>query len=291
MKKILIVLIIFCVNIVIAQEDKNFHIRGVVSNEKNLKEDSFVYLFGNNVKLREEPNTEASNKILDTLPMGAKLEIVDISTESFTYNGVAYPWVLVEYDYQVGYVCSGLIADHKVTSNGKDYFVFSGNFPNEKEPYTPKVKVRTKNSKDEVIENEIDLQIENVEYTFTWSNGSGINGVENILSIDTSVEACGYSSSSYIFLDDSNSFIKFKPLESYAGVGGGEDIDLIFPGDENGLKDYIIVSKNRNAIEEELSYDPENEVLIENTKDLKVKIPWRGISSVKDVNKVIEAEF
>ena len=90
MKKILLLIFIMSFIIKQAQAQKQDKMHGI-SNKKAWKENDIVYLFGDQVKFREDANTEASNKVLDTLAMGAKLRVIDISPETYKYQGLDYP--------------------------------------------------------------------------------------------------------------------------------------------------------------------------------------------------------
>ena len=74
-----------------------------------------VYLFGDQVRLREAPTTES--KVLKTLPIGTHMVVQEKHENSWRYKGVDHHFYKVDYKGTKGYVLGGLLALEKKTIN------------------------------------------------------------------------------------------------------------------------------------------------------------------------------
>lgn len=79
-----------------------------------------VYVFGNDVKLRAEPNTDS--KVLELLKIGEWVKIIEKTEFSWPYKGFDSPFYKVKYDDMTGYILGGLLSLERKTVGGINYF-------------------------------------------------------------------------------------------------------------------------------------------------------------------------
>ncbi|WP_196893746.1 hypothetical protein [Aureivirga marina] len=238
MKKLLFILSLYCSFFTFGQSKEISH---YITNEINWKENDTVYLFGNNVKFREHPNTDANNKVLDTLPIGAELRVIEVSKKTYNYNGIDYPWVMVQHDYEIGYVLSGLIANSKLEYQGEEFYILGYKKPSDN-PFDTNVvtKIRAKKSNDEVVEQEIRF-IKNHVY-FSIYDAKGLEYVDNVVRISTLTESCGDTSiENYFTFSKENGFQLIFGTNIVADGGYSTVEEIIFPSDKFGENDKIIL--------------------------------------------------
>jgi len=78
----------------------------------SFEENSYQYLISDNVNIRSAPSTKAS--IISRLPIGSRLQIIEKSSQRYTYNNISFPWYKVSFildnSEKIGYVAGGFIA-------------------------------------------------------------------------------------------------------------------------------------------------------------------------------------
>ncbi|WP_420320299.1 SH3 domain-containing protein [Flagellimonas sp.] len=215
-----------------------------------------VYVFGNDVKLRSEPNTES--KVLELLKMGEWVEIIEMTNSSWPYNGYDSPFYKVKYDDMTGYILGGLLSLEKKTVGGTDYF-----FAYSREGEKTFLNVRSMYF-GRLLEKKIPLAspIINIK---TYGN----RGIENL---DGIIFVHNYSALDDLDLGGNYIFAFEGSLTSYQlSQTDYEDASyysekFVFPDEEKGIPGKIIFKK-----EEGLRYlDEENKWLYTNVETWKL---------------------
>lgn len=86
-----------------------------IDDSSGFEPGQIVYLFGDQVRLREAPTTES--KVLKTLPIGTHMVVQEEHENSWRYKGVDHHFYKVDYKGTKGYVLGGLLALEKKTIN------------------------------------------------------------------------------------------------------------------------------------------------------------------------------
>ena len=205
---------------------------------------NYYFLFGDNVKLRVQPN--ANSEVLKLLKIGTKVKILEESGQKKEYNGVDSPYYQVQYNDEVGYIHGGLISIEKKIFGGNSYYF---NFGKNDEKQI--LNIRLVNEDFTFIEKEIEIFTNTFEIDIFGNRG--IESVDNIVLINCLAEACGvYGGGTYLFLEDDRLKRAMSITEiSEAGFYWISE-ELVFPNDTNGVKGKIILKKEigKNVDEE-----------------------------------------
>jgi hypothetical protein len=102
MKKILIIIFILISQIGFGQDIK------YLSESYEFKNGEITYMFGNDVKLHDQPNTESN--VLSLLKIGDKVEIVAKSDKKMEFDGIESPWYKIKVQDKIGFVIGSLIS-------------------------------------------------------------------------------------------------------------------------------------------------------------------------------------
>ncbi|EPR70603.1 hypothetical protein ADIWIN_3464 [Winogradskyella psychrotolerans RS-3] len=255
-----IILFVLTLNFSFAQDSNHLEIN------QEFKIDQIVYLFGDNVKLRNSPSVDSD--VVKLLTIGEPLRIIEKSSESFVYNGINSPWYKVEHNNQQGYVVGGLISIVEKKANNVR-FLFATEMVEENLYIITRVLI---NSKTEYFENKSEFLGSNYGFKINLYNNRGVKSIDNILFINYLPESCGANSGGYYLFLDSNNLYKVIDVFSSADIGFWESENLIFPNDSKGEKDKIIYFQEHGQYSE--MDDLENEPTWEKTSTTKVNLKW-----------------
>ncbi|MBQ4822561.1 SH3 domain-containing protein [Aquimarina sp. MMG016] len=234
MKKAL-ALFIFMINNCISFSQQNE--TRYISEHFSFKEGSTEYLFGNNVKLRSEPNT--TSKAIDLLSIGSKIVILSKEEEFMQFEGLKSHWYKVNYKDKIGYILGALIASKKLSYNDVNFY-----FNIKKDAENLQIKIRNLQKGKNYIEANFNLI--GREFEAKLSNNKGISEVSNIITIDYLSEACGIQGGkSYVFWDGTQ-FHHVADLSqiSEAGIFYFSE-EFIFPDEENGVPGKVYYVKEQ----------------------------------------------
>ena len=255
-----IILFVLALNFSFAQDSNHLEIN------QEFKIDQIVYLFGDNVKLRNSPSVDSD--VVKLLTIGEPLRIIEKSSESFVYNGINSPWYKVEHNNQQGYVVGGLISI--VEKKGDNVrFLFTTEMVEEKLYIITRALV---NSKTEYFENKSEFLGSNYGFKINLYNNRGLKSIDNILFINYLPESCGANSGGYYLFLDSNNLYKVIDVFSSADIGFWESENLIFPNDLKGEEDKIIYFQEHGQYSE--TDNPEDEPTWEKSSITKVNLKW-----------------
>ncbi|WP_196888150.1 SH3 domain-containing protein [Aureivirga sp. CE67] len=198
-----------------------------------------VHLFGDNVKLRQEPNTNC--EVVDMLPIGAKVKIIGKTNSFLTLGKEKTPWYYIEIDGNKGYVAGAFFANY--TAEYKDnQFYFSSKIHGDPSSMSSKkemlIRVKEKGSTDYL---EYSIEVEGQNFRPNVYNNKGLTGIENVISIEYTMEEYYYDYTVFIAFTGSKFFTIYKCTS-----GGDEGYyfvdELTFPNDRNGQAGKILYS-------------------------------------------------
>ncbi|MUU76871.1 SH3 domain-containing protein [Winogradskyella endarachnes] len=259
MKKI-ILLVFFICNIVIGQNSSQFEY------DQEFKINQTVFLFGDNVKLRNEPSTDA--KTISLLKIGTTLKIIEVTDKTYLYNGIESPWYKVEYNDKQGYLVGGLISITEKKSN-ETRFLFSFKMDNSKLYVITRVLT---NKSSDYLENITEFKGDNYLFRIFLHDNLGIENVNHILYFNYLPESCEANTGGfYLFLNDSG-LHKVLDLTSSADIGFWESEILIFPNNPNGEKDKILFLKEHGQFPEDI--ESNDDPIWEETNSIKINLKW-----------------
>ena len=254
MKKLLFLfLLIFKIGF--GQENKYF------SENYEFKNGDLVYMFGNDVKLRDQPNTESN--VLSLLKIGEQVEILEKSNSKTEFDGIESPWYKIKINDKVGFVLGSLISLDKVTNGNLTYLVSL-----KKDGIKLYIKTR-------VLENGLDFK-ENVSQLMTGEFSIEVNGnkgLENILGvfeIRYLAESCGVNGGGIYLFYDGNQLVKAIDYTQVADADLYWFVeDFIFPNEEGGIKGKIVY---KSEVGETKEYETE----WTETKITRRILEWNG---------------
>ncbi|WP_216359360.1 SH3 domain-containing protein [Sediminicola luteus] len=222
-----------------------------------------AYLFGNNVKLRTQPNTDSN--LVGLLEIGQKVEILELTNETMEFEGINRPWYKVKSGEEVGYVLGGLLSLTKKYEGKYEYvMVFR------KDADQLQLMVRLVNVKSPADYSEIILPLTTPEFYVNLSENKGLESVDGILQIDYMAEACGVDGGGEFLFAYENRLVH---AISYSSIGDGGIYSLdeaySFPIDHGEESDLIMYTYEEQTTEDD-------ELLWEETKSIKRMLRWEG---------------
>ncbi|MEO0573368.1 MAG: SH3 domain-containing protein [Bacteroidota bacterium] len=194
-----------------------------------------VYLFGDQVQLREAPTTES--KVIKTLPIGMHLIVQEEHKNSWRYKGVDHHFYKVDYKGTQGYVLGGLLALEKKSIN-KVVHLF-GRAKTGNEDY---LLIRT--LKEDGSFTEKSTRLGNGQFYLTDLGTKGLPSIDGILLLDYVAEACGVEGGGIYFFQQEGQLHQVARLSQVSDAGAyylWEE--FIFPEDEHGVAGRIRYKK------------------------------------------------
>lgn len=196
-----------------------------------------VYLFGDQVQLRESPTTQS--KVLKTLPIGMHMVVIEKHENSWRYKGNDHHFYKVDYKGTEGYVLGGLLALEKKTINNVVHL-----FGRSKEGNEDYLLIRTLDDDGGFAEKS--TRLANARFHLTDLGTKGLPEIEGILFVDYVAEACGVEGGGiYLFQQDGR-------LHQVARLSQVSDAgayylweEFIFPDDEYGVVGKIRYKKEK----------------------------------------------
>ncbi|MDW5290873.1 SH3 domain-containing protein [Formosa sp. PL04] len=239
MNKILLIFL-FIFNIGYSQDTKYF------STNTEFDKGEIAFMFGNDVKLREQPNTESD--VLSLLRIGEQIEILEKSDATMEFDGMESPWYKIKTKDKEGYVLGSLISLDRVFDKNLVYLISL-----KKDDSRLFLKTR-------VLEPNLEFK-ENISELSTWqfsikaSGNKGIENIKSIFEIDYLAEACGVDGGGMYLFYDGNELIKAIDYTQVSDAGLYWFMEeYTFPNDEDGVKGKIIYKSDSGETKE---YDTE----------------------------------
>ncbi|WOI22484.1 SH3 domain-containing protein [Nonlabens ulvanivorans] len=247
--KLIPFLLIFFVSLSIHAQPEGAHYSG-----DEFRANETYYTFGNNVNLREEPNTDSDTVIV--LTINTSVTLLEISGESISIDGHDSKWLLVKIDEQIqGYIPATFVATGRIyLDNPGEYLLYK---KREKE-WDGTLYLRSTISQNN-YKDLGSLKLANNNFSMTLFDNRGLSGIDHLIEVNYLAESCGEESGTqFITFAKANGQITDLGLYSSVGDGGvyHKSETLIFPTDKDGMKDMIIHKGEEGAFtdEEETEY-------------------------------------
>ncbi|MBW1294749.1 SH3 domain-containing protein [Aquimarina litoralis] len=245
----------FILQVVFSQETK------YIATNYEFKNGEIAYMFGNDVKLRDQPTTNSN--VLSLLKIGEQVEILEKSNTTMEFDGMDAPWYKVKANNKVGYVLGSFISLDKKTVNNLTYLIAL-----KKDDSRVFLKTRIIKNGSDYVENESQLMTE--EFSIKASGNKGLDNVKSILEIKYLAEACGINGGGiYLFYDG----IKLVKAMDYSRIADADlywfDEEYIFPEEKNGIKGKIVYKRESGETKE---YETE----WTETKMIRRVLEWNG---------------
>ena len=225
-----------------------------------------VYLFGDQVQLREAPTT--NSKVLKTLSIGSPLVIQEKHENSWPYKGVDHPFYRVTYKGVAGYVLGGLISLEKKVIN--DVVHLFGRSKTGDEDY-----LLIRSLKNDGSFTEKSTRLANGQFYLSALGNKGLPNIEGILFVDYLAEACGVEGGGIYLFQHEGALHQVARLSqiSDAGVYYYWE-EYIFPEDQYGVPGKIRYKKeigeNYNEAAEWEKMSKETKILVWNNLNLEL---------------------
>lgn len=201
-----------------------------------------VYLFGDQVNLRETPDMVSTS--LGIMPIGSRL-IIQQPYDSYDSSGGAF-WVKVNYKDMIGYVRSDFISLQTFHVDGIPHYTQL--IDNQDDPYLL-IRVPTQRTP---AYDELKFEVASTMFHIEVLGNKGLHNIRNMVHLDYIAEACGVNGGGkYLFIDDSNIW---HDAFSYVQVADSGIFywveELKFP-DEHKKGDFILYSSEYASMEDE----------------------------------------
>ena len=194
-----------------------------------------VYLFGDDVLLREAPTVES--KILGKLEIGTHMVILEKHKNSWPYKGIDSPFYKVDYKGTEGYILGGLIALEKKTVHGVTHL-----FGRAKSAQQDYLLIRTLKGDGKFTEKSV--RLDNPQFYLTAQGNKGLSQIDAMLYVDYLAEGCGVEGGRIYFFQKGDSLYQVARLSQIfdAGVYAIQE-EFIFPEDVDGVEGKIRYTK------------------------------------------------
>lgn len=209
--------------------------RKYFSENYEFKPGEVAYLFGNDVKLRKEPNTDSD--VLQLLEISTKVEIIEKTKFTMLFEGRSSPWYKIKHEDSIGYTLGALISLNKISYNDLTYLI---SLKKEKEKLYLKTRLLEKDKN--YIENISELLTG--EFSVKAYGNKGLENIKSIFFVDYLAESCGVDGGGrYLFFDGDRlinaiDFSRIADADTYWLLE-----EYIFPSDLNGKKGKILYKK------------------------------------------------
>ncbi len=263
--------------------------------------ESEVYLFGDKVNVRAEPNTTSA--IVSNKPIGSEVQVLSKSDKTFTMGGYTTNWYLVTFVENGktlnGFVWGGLISlvttDIPRTEDSYDQLVYGiTGWSNEKE-FTSTVrivrdgKVLTSIDFEPISSGFFDAGVFGHNVCIRIDDGHGFKGIKNVIRIEFGYEACGYENGEILLLWDGTKLTYLAKASQVVEAGVfAYTYDLIFPDQPEGKANTLQVVQE--YIESE--YEGETEKVLNHEITYK-DFSWNGITVTalpEEVKTIVKTE-
>lgn len=237
--------------------------------------------------LREKSNTQSS--VITKLDIATPVEIISVSTDSFSLRGVQLPWVQVRTKSnnrpeQTGYLWGGFLAlasiqtpnDEYTPNAGVQYLTGVAAYDEAKHQIT--VQVRAAKDGKELSKCEFTTNGDLSYYPSFELLFESFQNVKAVLSVNYYYPACGYPSGNNLLFWQQNNQLT-KVLETSSVSDGGvfyDSEDFILPSQRGGIGDHIVVTHDHSEFTEK------GDDLVRSSQQFGITVhKWNGAKLVK----------
>lgn len=206
-----------------------------------------VFLFGDKVKLRNAPSTDA--EVVGLLKIGSQLTILRKTDQKTSYAGIAHPWYRVDFQGREGYILGGLLALDKIDIQNTSYLIAF-----KKEENSTFLNIRL--LEDGKPYQERQELLATTQFSLKAFDNQGLQEVKSMLHVDYLSEACGVDGGGIYIFYDGNQLIKGLDYTqiSDAGVYWYHE-EFLFPNQEGGQKGKIVYKRETGEyVDEETNW-------------------------------------
>ncbi len=211
--------------------------------------------------LREQTNTQSN--VIAKLSIATSVEIVSVSTDSFSLRGVKLPWVQVKTKAtdkrsMTGYIWGGFLALASIQTPNEDYMPNAGvqyltgvsAYNESKHQLT--IQVRAAKDGKELSKCEFVTNGDLSYYPSFDLIAESFPKVKAVLSVNYYYPACGYpSGNNLLFWQENNQMTKVLETSSISDGGVFYDSEeFILPSQHGGIGDHVIVTHDHSEFEE-----------------------------------------
>ena len=194
-----------------------------------------VYLFGDQVQLREAPTLDS--KVLKTLPIGMHMVVQEKHENSWRYKGVDHHFYKVDYKGMDAYVLGGLLALEKKVINEVTHLF--GRSKSGNEDY---LLIRT--LQEDGSFQEKSTRLNNGQFYLTDLGTKGLPDIEGALLVDYLAEACGGEGGGIYLFQQEGELHQVARISQVSDSGAYYFWEeFIFPEDEHGIAGKIRYKK------------------------------------------------
>jgi hypothetical protein len=215
------------------------------------EEGASFYLLADQVNARKAPDLKSA--VISKLPIASKIKIIEFSETVSEINTVRAPWYKVSFSDKgknvEAFIWGGFISlrsENAVNANGVIFLHGISKIEEvKKDGYTDyKVTMQARAAKGNKEIAKIDFQSFGSMPTsreLIVSGPRGVEGLENILDFSYSDNYCGGAFGNQIYFWDGKKFIFVKNLQSGVDAPCFSFETFIYPEDEGGKKDLILL--------------------------------------------------
>ena len=237
-----------------------------IYDECGFEPGQIVYLFGDQVQLREAPTLKS--KVLKRLPIGTRLVIQEKHENSWPYKGVDHHFYKVAYNNMEGYVLGGLIALEKKTINTIMHLF--GYSRTGDEDY-----LLIRSLKNDGSFTEKATRLANGQFYLSALGNKGLPNIEEILFVDYLAEACGVEGGGIYLFQQEGALHQVARLSQVSDAGAYYFWEeFIFPDDNHGIPGKIRYKKEMGENLDESSHwkktSKETKILVWNNLNLEL---------------------
>lgn len=263
---LLLISFLFC-NLIFAQEEKEpLFIYPTFKVQQNYS------LFGDNVKLRKEPNT--TSDVITLLRISDQVKLLEITEQLYESSATKTPWCKVDYKGKTGYILEKFMAHAYAVNTDTDFFFRLTRTENQSE-----LLIRTSYGDSEIAYHETTFKLLENSISVTIEDNKGLENVTEILKIKYHGDSCGAENgSTYFFLKNDFKLVHIADLSSIGDGGFSESETFTFTKNESNGQPIIIFTKTASeTIDEDATW-------IE-SKSMTRQFEWNGEELVPEFSK------
>ncbi len=268
-----------------AQEDYDAWMRSEGSLE-GFTVGSQWYTFVTDANLRSAPGTTSA--VVTKLPIGARVTVESVSSDSLTLRGVRLPWLQVSAQVggvkQKGYIWGGFMALASIQTPAEEgtpnagVLYLTGVSAYEPNKHQITVQVRAAKDNKELSKTEFTTSGDLSYYPSFALSFEPLKNVKAVLTVNYYYPACGYPSGNNLIFWLNNGTMG-KVLETSSVSEGGvfySSEECIMPSQPGGIGDHLIVTYDMSQFEEK------GTDLVRAKQEYKISLyKWNGVKLLK----------
>lgn len=233
-----------------------------------------AYVFADVANIRKSPDSGA--EVVARIPIGTPVIITKITKKTATVKGLTAPWLKMRNDSIEGYVWAGTLTNAALTLEDGSQVVW-GLIEKQESEELLSVRASVRIASEGVLRVKTDFELKHADRPedafLSVLPAPLLNGVRNVVMLETLSEACGvFASVHYLLYTGEELYF----VDSGWSMGDGGLLHTVksyafpYPAKENASSDY------------HYEPDPEHVLCIENTGEYDEECVWVETYKVKD---------